>query len=103
MLRHYLAINSLFSNDPFPVIAIAFQDGSVIAMSSDTGAVTEGPYTYDSFGNSAPATGVPYKYTGHASIRRPGSITTAHATIRRPWDASCKPIPSDTQYSGEYR
>ncbi len=38
--------------------------GSVVAMADSTGAITEGPYTYDPFGNGAPTTGVPYKYTG---------------------------------------
>ncbi len=38
--------------------------GSVIAMSDASGAIAEGPYTYDPFSNSAPPTGVPYKYTG---------------------------------------
>ena len=38
--------------------------GSVIAMSGSTGALTEGPYTYDAYGNGAPATGIPFKFTG---------------------------------------
>ncbi len=44
--------------------------GSVVAMSSDTGAMTEGPYIYDPYGNcysgSSPcsSTGVAYRYTG---------------------------------------
>ncbi len=38
--------------------------GSVIAMSDASGAITEGPYTYDAYGNGAPYSGVPYKYTG---------------------------------------
>lgn len=37
---------------------------SVIAMSDDAGNITEGPYTYDPFGNGATTTGVPYKFTG---------------------------------------
>ena len=28
------------------------------------GTIAEGPYTYDAYGNGAPATGVPFKYTG---------------------------------------
>ena len=38
--------------------------GSVIAMSSTNGQVTEGPYRYDAYGNGAPTTGTPFKYTG---------------------------------------
>ena len=38
--------------------------GSVIAMSGSTGALSEGPYTYDAYGNGAPATGIPFKFTG---------------------------------------
>jgi RHS repeat-associated protein len=37
---------------------------SVVAMSDVNGNLTEGPYTYDSYGNGAPTTGVPFKYTG---------------------------------------
>ena len=33
-------------------------------MSNDAGAMSEGPYTYDAFGQSAVSTGVPFKYTG---------------------------------------
>jgi RHS repeat-associated protein len=33
-------------------------------MSSDAGTVSEGPYTYDAYGQGAPLTGVPFKYTG---------------------------------------
>jgi RHS repeat-associated protein len=33
-------------------------------MSADNGTLSEGPYTYDAYGNGAPATGVPFKYTG---------------------------------------
>ncbi|MFM9863977.1 MAG: RHS repeat-associated core domain-containing protein [Micropepsaceae bacterium] len=36
----------------------------LIAMSADDGTLSEGPYTYDAYGNGAPATGVPFKYTG---------------------------------------
>lgn len=35
-----------------------------MAMSNDAGTVSEGPYTYDAYGNGASATGVPFKYTG---------------------------------------
>ena len=38
--------------------------GSVIAMSGTGGNVTEGPYRYDAYGNGAPTTGSPFKYTG---------------------------------------
>jgi len=43
--------------------------GSVIAMSDDSGALSEGPYTYDPYGNcfsggSACSGGVPYRFTG---------------------------------------
>ena len=38
--------------------------GSIIAMSGSTGALSEGPYTYDAYGNGAPATGIPFKFTG---------------------------------------
>ena len=38
--------------------------GSVIAMSDTVGNLAEGPYTYDPYGNGAPTTGVPFKYTG---------------------------------------
>jgi RHS repeat-associated protein len=40
------------------------RQGSTIAMSADDGTLSEGPYTYDAYGNGAPATGVPFKYTG---------------------------------------
>ncbi len=40
------------------------RQGSTIAMSADDGTMAEGPYTYDAYGNGAPATGVPFKYTG---------------------------------------
>jgi RHS repeat-associated protein len=33
-------------------------------MSNDAGTVSEGPFTYDAYGNGAPLTGVPFKYTG---------------------------------------
>jgi RHS repeat-associated protein len=33
-------------------------------MSNDAGTVAEGPYTYDAYGQGAPSTGVPFKYTG---------------------------------------
>ncbi|MBP6014625.1 MAG: RHS repeat protein [Alphaproteobacteria bacterium] len=43
----------------------ADRQGSVIAMADSTGALTEGPYTYDPYGNSASSTaGVPFRYTG---------------------------------------
>lgn len=38
--------------------------GSTIAMSDGAGLVSEGPITYDAFGNSASTGGVPFKYTG---------------------------------------
>jgi len=38
--------------------------GSVVAMSGTTGAKSEGPYTYDAYGNVSSATGVPFKFTG---------------------------------------
>jgi YD repeat-containing protein len=40
------------------------RQGSTIAMSADDGTMSEGPYTYDAYGDGAPATGVPFKYTG---------------------------------------
>jgi RHS repeat-associated protein len=40
------------------------RQGSTIAMSNDAGTVIEGPYTYDAYGQGAPSTGVPFKYTG---------------------------------------
>ncbi|MBP6014637.1 MAG: toxin C-terminal domain-containing protein [Alphaproteobacteria bacterium] len=40
------------------------RQGSTIAMSADNGTIAEGPYTYDAYGNGAPTTGVPFKYTG---------------------------------------
>jgi RHS repeat-associated protein len=40
------------------------RQGSVVAMSDDTGAMIEGPYTYDPCGNGVPATGEPYKFAG---------------------------------------
>jgi RHS repeat-associated protein len=40
------------------------KSGSVIAMSDVNGNLTEGPYTYDAYGNGAPYSGVPFKYTG---------------------------------------
>ncbi|HWB44517.1 MAG TPA: hypothetical protein VG900_03685 [Hyphomicrobiaceae bacterium] len=42
----------------------ANRQGSVIAMSDDSGAKVEGPYVYDPCGNGAPTTGEPYKFTG---------------------------------------
>jgi RHS repeat-associated protein len=33
-------------------------------MSNDTGTVSEGPYTYDAYGQGASSAGVPFKYTG---------------------------------------
>ncbi|MBP6014628.1 MAG: RHS repeat protein [Alphaproteobacteria bacterium] len=43
----------------------ADRQGSVIAMADSTGALAEGPYTYDPYGNSASSTaGVPFRYTG---------------------------------------
>lgn len=38
--------------------------GSVIAMTSTTGALVEGPFTYDVYGNSSTSSDVPYRYTG---------------------------------------
>ena len=38
--------------------------GSTIAMSDGAGVVSEGPITYDPFGNSSSTGGVPFKYTG---------------------------------------
>ncbi|HEY2070401.1 MAG TPA: RHS repeat-associated core domain-containing protein [Rhizomicrobium sp.] len=38
--------------------------GTTIAMASSSGVITEGPYTYDSYGNGAPTSGTPYKYVG---------------------------------------
>jgi hypothetical protein len=35
----------------------ANRQSSVVAMSNDSGALAEGPYTYDPYGNGAPATG----------------------------------------------
>jgi RHS repeat-associated protein len=40
------------------------RQGSTVAMSNDAGTVSEGPYTYDAYGQGAPSTGVPFKYTG---------------------------------------
>ncbi|MBP6011048.1 MAG: RHS repeat-associated core domain-containing protein [Alphaproteobacteria bacterium] len=40
------------------------RQGSTIAMSADNGTLSEGPYKYDAYGNGAPTTGVPFKYTG---------------------------------------
>jgi RHS repeat-associated protein len=42
----------------------ADRQGSVIAMTAANGQASEGPYTYDPYGNGAPATGFPFKYTG---------------------------------------
>jgi RHS repeat-associated protein len=38
--------------------------GSVVAMSGAGAAPVEGPYVYDSYGNGAPLTGVPFKFVG---------------------------------------
>jgi RHS repeat-associated protein len=38
--------------------------GSIVAMSDVNGNLAEGPYTYDGYGNGAPATGVPFKFAG---------------------------------------
>jgi RHS repeat-associated protein len=40
------------------------RQGSTVAMSNDNGTVSEGPYTYDAYGQGAPLSGVPFKYTG---------------------------------------
>ncbi|MFM9862534.1 MAG: RHS repeat-associated core domain-containing protein, partial [Micropepsaceae bacterium] len=40
------------------------RQGSTVAMSNDAGTVSEGPYTYDAYGNGPPMTGVAFKYTG---------------------------------------
>jgi len=40
------------------------RQGSTVAMSADNGTIAEGPYTYDAYGDGAPTTGVPFKYTG---------------------------------------
>ncbi|MDZ4778672.1 MAG: RHS repeat-associated core domain-containing protein, partial [Planctomycetia bacterium] len=42
----------------------ANRQGSTVAMSNDAGTMSEGPYTYDAYGNGAPLVGVPFKYTG---------------------------------------
>ncbi len=42
------------------------RQGSTIATSADNGTMAEGPYVYDAFGNGAPTTGVPFKYTGRS-------------------------------------
>ena len=42
----------------------ANRQGSIVAMSADNGTMSEGLYTYDAYGNGAPTTGVPFKYTG---------------------------------------
>jgi RHS repeat-associated protein len=42
----------------------ANRQGSVVALTNDAGTLVEGPYTYDPYGNGAPATGFPFKYTG---------------------------------------
>ena len=40
------------------------RQGSTVAMSNDAGTVSEGPYTYDAYGQGASSAGVPFKYTG---------------------------------------
>jgi RHS repeat-associated protein len=40
------------------------RQGSTVAMSNDAGSVSEGPYTYDAYGQGASSAGVPFKYTG---------------------------------------
>ena len=40
------------------------RQGSTVAMSNDSGTVSEGPYTYDAYGQGASSAGVPFKYTG---------------------------------------
>ena len=55
--------------DKFNQLVVAGQiqstrEVSTVAMSSDAGTVSEGPYTYDAYGQGAPLTGVPFKYTG---------------------------------------
>jgi RHS repeat-associated protein len=43
----------------------ADRQGSVVAMADAAGALVEGPYTYDPYGNSANSSaGVPFRYTG---------------------------------------
>jgi len=37
---------------------------SVVAMSDINGALSEGPYTYDAYGNTTATSGEPFKYTG---------------------------------------
>jgi RHS repeat-associated protein len=40
------------------------KQGSTIAMTDASGNLAEGPYKYDGYGNGAPTTGVPFKFTG---------------------------------------
>ncbi len=40
------------------------RQGSTVAMSNDAGAMAEGPYTYDAYGQGPTSAGVPFKYTG---------------------------------------
>jgi RHS repeat-associated protein len=40
------------------------RQGSTVAMSNDAGTVSEGPYTYDAYGQGSTSAGVPFKYTG---------------------------------------
>ncbi len=42
----------------------ANHQGSVVAMSDASGALAEGPYTYDAYGNASSTAGEPYKFTG---------------------------------------
>jgi RHS repeat-associated protein len=43
----------------------ADRQGSIVAMTDASGALTEGPYTYDPYGRSTdPTAGVPFRYTG---------------------------------------
>jgi RHS repeat-associated protein len=59
-------------NEPIASIAAGGQrhffqtdhHGSIVAMAANNGNESEGPYTYDPFGNGAPTTGTPYKYVG---------------------------------------
>ena len=68
--------------------------GSAIAMSGSNGALTEGPYTYDAYGNGAPATGIPFKFTGQRLDPETGCITIARGIIRRRWGSFCRRIRS---------
>jgi RHS repeat-associated protein len=70
----------------------ANRQGSVIAMSDDSGAKVEGPYVYDPCGNGAPTTGEPYKLTGRRLDPETGLY---YYRARYFWPQGCRFLQTD--------